>query len=529
MKKLIFLLVISQSWYSHATPIVRKSKNLKKPFDIAFVADNQINNHLASSGPLRDLAADNVISVALRPPVLDLFSTDLFRVFLQDAGNKYIVHLGDALNIACDFEFERFKNMLQIKQNSPYRYKGVVMLPGNHDHIYIGNSAGSGILKKSPFRKAWAKSCNLESYPFKVPKDISRDIMHKTKFVNKYLDLLYLQSRIPKFRQDFPISKSGFSCSVTNKKSRQQFFEKKTNMRFCEWKSKSDKSFLRRVYYEVPTNNDIRVSYRAKLLQMINMKSKIKNIKYLGIMLDSTDYLKPPSFGGTLVGGRNLISGTINPGLYGSFSKYQMAIVEKWIKNEKEAAKKDPSIKHLVFVLMTHHPAVHFFGDNQKFIRKILLENPNSFLINAHTHMGFLFKQLKGLEANVGSTTDYPPKYSLVNTPVIADKYINNVEAIEVKLYPVKRLMCEGLKPKKTYVSYRTNFTKNLNKKYWELITTYRDMYKFMKVPEDSIIKQLNQVDFSKCKNNKCINEMFVFLKKLYQYDKMNTLILLNC
>ena len=515
MKKAILFFLFS--WGLYATPLVIKTTVMNDPFDIVFVADNQFNNYLASNGVLRNLAADNFISVALRPPALDLFAPDLFRLALKNHSNKrYIVHLGDALNISCDFEFDRFQDVLKIQENSPYGYKGFVMLPGNHDHIFIGNTVGSNFVKKSYFRKAWAKGCNIESFPIKAPKDISRDIMHKSKFVQRYLDLLYRQGKISKYKNDFPISKSAFSCSVTAKKSRRQLFEKSTTMQVCEWETKKKNSFLSRVYYELPTNRDVRISYRAKLLQMINFKTIKNRTKYLGIMLDSTDYSKPPSFGGTLVGGRNLLTGSSNPGLYGAFSKYQVGAVERWMKEEKEKVKKESSADKVVFIFMSHHPTTQFYGYSKKFVKRMLAENPDSFFITAHTHLGFLFKGRSPFEANVGSTTDFSPRYGLLNNP---GRTKGKVFMVEAKLKPVEQGLCKKLTPKKTYVKYRTNYTKNLSKKYWEILTFYREMYQYMGVPSNALLGQLNKADYSKCKKDKCKKEMFDLLKKLHQFD----------
>lgn len=498
-----------------------------------FMADNQFNNYLSSDGILRDITADNFISVAVRPPVLDLFAPDLMRLALkQDSFGRYLIHLGDGLNIACDSEFDRFKKTLSLKENSLYRHKGFVMLPGNHDHIYIGNSVGSNFIKKSAFRKAWAKGCNIDSFPQNIPKDIARDIMHKSKFVKSYLDLLFLQGKISRYRNDFPISKSSFKCSITPKKSRRDFYEVSTKMKFCEWKSPNNKSFLSRVYYELPETKDIRVSYRAKLVQMVNMILTKNKVKYIGILLDSTDYSKPPSFGGTLLGaGRNLVTGTVNPGLYGALSKYQTAIVDKWIKEEKEIVKKDSSIDEVRFIIMSHHPLIQFYGYSEKYLSRIINESPKSIFVTAHTHLGYLFKDIKYFfkffqknkftEINIGSTTDFPPQFNLFEPGKSGGGKSLNASFNSYTINPSVKGLCKKLRPKKSYVNYRTRFINPTGGTYWELITFYKEMYKYMRVPftDNPILKALKIADYSKCRKNKCLKEMFILLKRLHKYD----------
>ena len=84
--------------------------------------------------------ADKVVVVAIRPPRLDLFAPDMLEHTLKKQGKcNFIIHLGDATNIACKNEWTKFVTRMKPERFGKKVHEGWVMVPGNHD-FFLGNS-----------------------------------------------------------------------------------------------------------------------------------------------------------------------------------------------------------------------------------------------------------------------------------------------------------------------------------------------------------------------------------------------------
>lgn len=121
----------------HSAPPLRVEAPSAPSKQVGFwlVADSQFEHMTGFGARASSDLADEVSSVAIRPPTLDLFAENVLRSALAEmkATNprRPIFFLGDAANIACADEYDHF---LAVMNEEPWL--GVI---GNHDSKYMGN------------------------------------------------------------------------------------------------------------------------------------------------------------------------------------------------------------------------------------------------------------------------------------------------------------------------------------------------------------------------------------------------------
>ena len=154
------------------------------------VGDNQ--RHNLEGGYIRTMGAavrELVTPVASRPPEVNLWSQLTLESFVADAAGddqvKLILHLGDAADIGCVNEFDRFaEGMRRSTSGKPW-----VMVPGNHDSFMAGNM--NDFQPKSPeegffdafgrpplqtAQRSWSGACaSLDAKSNALTKDILVD------------------------------------------------------------------------------------------------------------------------------------------------------------------------------------------------------------------------------------------------------------------------------------------------------------------------------------------------------------------
>ena len=144
-----------------------------KSNEVLVVADCQLHNLYSKAIPERNLSAEAAASTAIRPPQLDMFAGDVLR-YITTTGcpdSKTIVHLGDALDLACEGEWTEFAEVMNAS-GKPW-----VVAPGNHDFFYFG--------VYDPHRtKLWDDACYG-----------SGDPLTKDRYIPLYVATLLLQKR----------------------------------------------------------------------------------------------------------------------------------------------------------------------------------------------------------------------------------------------------------------------------------------------------------------------------------------------
>ena len=324
---------------------------------VIIIADNQFNNIYTDPTVLRNFYADSFAEVSIRPPQVDIFSPQLFKWTLQkyNAKDNFVIHLGDALNIACSNEWSIFEKSLESVDRDKF-----VMALGNHDFYWYGVTDGEYKSDKID----WAMSCD-DRYPISNKNVDDSKRFTKGKFINKYLKFVDI----------------GYIPNTTKR-----YFTKKGKSAFIQ------EIFVKRFKGE-------RDEYSSFLVQRINIPSEKSNKKGLGgIVIDTGAYTKKP----LNVLGHLKIAGHYNPGEIGQLTQPQRKIIEEWSNKFKN--KKEP------FMIFGHHP-IKALNSKDKIWIENLIENNSYALgyISAHTHLGFVDNKTKGLvEVNVGSITDYP-------------------------------------------------------------------------------------------------------------------------
>ncbi len=117
---------------------------------IYFVADNQVHLYNGSVYQFENKTSKIGSASSSRPPQSTLFGSFAYETFLSSLNQSaLLVHLGDACDISCPQELDRFFDAMDI-------YEGPwVFTPGNHDGYYSGNSQ-----HKSSNKKKWEAACD---------------------------------------------------------------------------------------------------------------------------------------------------------------------------------------------------------------------------------------------------------------------------------------------------------------------------------------------------------------------------------
>lgn len=510
-------------------PMADSKKMEELPF--LFISDNQFNNYLTDPNIIRNTIFDNLNPVAIRPPQLDLFAPDLSTYILNKyASGKYLIHLGDALNISCQNEWKVHINQFNPIINGKKVHKGWVMLPGNHDAFYYGNTAGNAFLRKGFVNKSWKDACNSDSYPPSEDMEIKDTAMTKDILTKRYFKELLKQGKI--FPEDFPQEKD-VKCVETKKASRNNFREKRTKLMVCDWKSPNPKSFLQRMKFTYPIKQHIGIAYRSYIVQELNMGTVPgSNLKIKGILLDTSDYKKAPrSFVGAVGSmGKLAVFGSYNAGLMGNITDIQGEVVKDWLLSDG---------KDSLVVFMGHHPYLNISPSSQKIYGEFQKLAPNSFYISSHTHTGFTNNSGPVKEVNVGSITDYPNEFISIFIKKGDDNLIVFPKRIHEKFRDISpdgfcaksdNYTKRGA-PRYRYMSYKKHSKADPNSIHDftldTIIISIDRLYKKLKIYKKMVNKTLIKFyktasTLSPCKKNKvaCRAEKFKIIKEILKFDK---------
>ena len=156
---------------SHAWEILpddrRSSEILSRK--VLLFADNQVHHLYGEPFLQRSVFTDKHVSgTAIRPPQLDLFGQDLFRWALgSQHPDMPVIHLGDALDLACEGEFDEFAAIMK-ESRRPW-----AMAPGNHDGFFFGNFDST--------EHFWRKACDGGGAPLPKHQFIRRYVTEIAK------------------------------------------------------------------------------------------------------------------------------------------------------------------------------------------------------------------------------------------------------------------------------------------------------------------------------------------------------------
>jgi hypothetical protein len=539
--------------------MLEKKNSNTNPLGFFFVSDNQFNNIFGDPQVLRSKVADKVVVVAIRPPRLDLYAPDILEHTLRKQGkDKFVVHLGDATNIACWNEWNKFTNRMKPKMFGKKIHKGWVMVPGNHDFFFLGNTAGHHWSKRGGFKSMWAHACNDTEYPSKLPKNLKEVILTKGEFVKSYLNKLRDQGNIYRLKKDFPYTGKA-NCKNSKIATRFGLTEPSTKFKTCNWKSKDPNSFLQRLHYKLPLKDDVRVEYRALLVQEVALNPPgSKPYHYRGILMDTQDYHINPSIAiNTFFGKISKYFGKVNPGENGAIQKRQGDIIKDWIKENNKIHKKENTI----YVFMGHHPYDTLLYLSKARLNGIFNDLEYYMYVSSHTHFGWIKKHLTVSELNVGSVTDWgtlggQTVYLNEARPMSASSKKGHVPDIKLPVFWKTNHLKKQPADIKAFCKPEWNASNDKTEKHgylaykksgWLpsaahdktldiLIEAYRDMYDRLdlskiggktKTSIDQDLKAMKDADKDLKKScgmykTKCRGRKFNMIKRLYDNDQLN-------
>ena len=170
---------------------------------ITLIADTQEHENKGPPDAGVQKSAQKVVRVTLRPAQQTLFAKEVLRdVITRSDDPAPIVHLGDALDLSCRTEWQRFTEVMD-STTRPW-----VLAPGNHDGFAFGNKLPVGKKFKRSLtgmsRPGWNSVCDRGMY-WGEPQSFD-----KNAFIVEYL--ASVQRRFPAFAAADLQKATGWSC-----------------------------------------------------------------------------------------------------------------------------------------------------------------------------------------------------------------------------------------------------------------------------------------------------------------------------
>jgi hypothetical protein len=408
---------------------------------VLLAADLQIH-YLYNSINTRKNLYDS-FSESIRPSIADYLAPVHFNRIIDEYRQTFptgkVVILGDVLDVSCDWEANKFLNMMKDKTNW-------VLAPGNHDFIFLGTH------EKKERTKDWLKACEQ-----KGEKD---GRFNKVEFIFSYLEALAEQSKIPNADPSYSRFADCFAKIRTDRrkehndclygmKLQEMSSDDKVDRNCAAHKGLGDKWVNCKVASNIPERlkdipnqgwwkNDKEGEFLRDIFWYINpadeVNSGMKEAYY------SYSYIIQRV---SLPDGRlALLLDTNNPGQMRPAVKYLVgynpANSANMLYHQMNAASlimggnnvwsdegKNLTKSKYEHVLMSHHPVKDYKLEAKKGL--CLLANVGNVkdLYTAHTHApntvthNSLHWRLKGCdnikEHNIGSMIDYPLEYMLIS------------------------------------------------------------------------------------------------------------------
>lgn len=368
------------------------------------VADSQFHNIFTDPNLVTHLGPDKVVPVSIRPPQLYLFAPDVLEYCLQTQGRgRYVIHLGDALNIACRSEWDMFSEVMQRNVENGV-IKGWVMAPGNHDFFYFGNTP------KGKYDEAWCSACgisgkgeNRKPIQFKVEKD---------DFVELYIKALLKQANI---QGDFGFKEEDFFYLCGSEK----IIKQRPSGDKLWISSKNKDSFIKKISWYIDHEN----SWRSFIVQEIKLENNIH-----ALVIDTCNYDKKPKLKSAWrnLGEPSCREDQLSPAFNGCLGTDKPKDGFCQLKVIDEIFKENNKVKYFV---VGHHPHTldgyinAMCRDAKESFEKIFTSEPDKhrFLgyISGHTHLKTNQKPVERgengewYELNIGSLTDWNMQYVL--------------------------------------------------------------------------------------------------------------------
>ncbi|MEZ5988872.1 MAG: metallophosphoesterase family protein [Planctomycetota bacterium] len=344
---------------------------------VLLVADCQLHNLWSDALPERNLSSEALAATAIRPPQLDLFAADVLEWILAHGSDGYdaIIHLGDALDLACEGELQAFLEVM-AKAGKPW-----LMAPGNHDFFYFGTY--------DPEDKGlWQAACHH-----------SGSVLPKDRFVKLYVAAL--------LREDDP-SLAALAAALGVEAPRERDLHEVADdlPDDFDWVRDGGSGVLRRIAWHLVPEEPWR-SYVIQEADMSPDRLDPKIGRQFVLLLDSCQYQRRP---GLIPNGWQTFPLVLNCGSHGEMLPDQLRKVRGWIDEDRA------TLGPVGYAMACHHPFEAMAPRTKSSLGWLWREHGLGMLVTAHTHKGYFAHHDLGtendrLELNLGSTTDWPMEW----------------------------------------------------------------------------------------------------------------------
>jgi hypothetical protein len=136
------------------------STGLRVTNPVVIIADTQIHESRGTASRYWSRAGDELVDVTVRTAQQVIGAPDVLAEVLSAFRKKPVLHLGDALDVSCETEWETFASTM-IRFHGTAGPNGWLFAPGNHDGFLVGNIyAQNGVYPES----YWDQVCNVGRY-----------------------------------------------------------------------------------------------------------------------------------------------------------------------------------------------------------------------------------------------------------------------------------------------------------------------------------------------------------------------------
>lgn len=348
-------IISSISYDTTAIPISNK---------VLLIGDNQINENHGYPAFIQSGFADHFVAVSRRPVQQTIFGEEILRQILKSE-QVPVIHLGDAMNLSCKSEFERFTNLMNENNLKWF------MAPGNHDGFFTGITLATNDIryggKLDSLHSDYGRDRDVWDAVCKNSKPLS-----KPNLVQEYLEVL-------KKNTDNKLSTINSDKNCTNILYDSNIIEESYS---C-------------IYPEDTISDRPWASFIVQKLDISNTKNNLEKVSL--ILIDTSVYESPLFF-------RNGGAGEL-----GGLGETQRDIIKDWLISNEKAG--------ILTILAGHHPIDQLnYNADKEFLAEHSKNRNYLYYISAHTHNGAIYFHNKNsveeiAEINLGSIYDSPLEY----------------------------------------------------------------------------------------------------------------------
>jgi hypothetical protein len=348
------------------------------PLTPPFIALGDTQEHEVTGFPMHDNdgAVDAYVEVAQRPPEQALFGRRVLEWALKSHPHSPVIHLGDLLDMSCESEMVRMRNVFGAAEQPK------ALLPGNHDGFFMGifNRNVLDDLIDGEAAK-WERTCRRGAGESAAELEVaSGAALTKRGFVVAYLDAL---ARGPHTRV------TGLTLEAKGDAS-------------ISWSNSDELGFIQAIHGRIRGGGLFGHSYLAQKLRLPAAPGATRRVVVIGLDTNQVD---------VAVGTLDTLRG-LSPGDIGHVRADQVDAIAPWLEDARRSGD--------LVVFAGHHNWNRLsFGSQARLATMMAKLDHPLFYISGHTHRGYWASHTVGhrtlLELNVSSLSDWPIAYRRVS------------------------------------------------------------------------------------------------------------------